>query len=93
MFAGQKIKCEDYQKIADENLMQMLKYRIYQSSDKSVTFEEFDHALNRMAEVTAILKQFGTKEEAVDYLVDGTNLPAEECSLAYDYYMKMFKIE
>lgn len=93
LFAGQKIKCEDYQKIADENLMQMLKYRIYQSSDKSVTFEEFDHALNRMVEVTTMLKQFGTKEDAVDYLVEGTNLPAEECSLAFDYYMNMFKIE
>jgi len=47
----------------------------------------------RMAEVTTILKQFETKEEAVDYLVRGTNLPIEECSTAYDYYINLFKID
>lgn len=46
-----------------------------------------------MAEVTTILKQFETKEEAVDYLVKGTNLPIEECSTAYDYYINLFKID
>ena len=40
----------------------------------------------RMAEVTTILKQFETKEEAVDYLVKATNLSVEECSTAYDFY-------
>lgn len=72
LFAGQKIKNEDYQRIADANLMQML---------------------NRMAEVTTILKQFGTKEEAVDYLVKETNFSIEECSTAYDYYINLFKID
>ena len=47
----------------------------------------------RMAEVTTILKQFETKEEAVNYLVKGTNLPIEECSTAYDYYINLFKID
>ena len=47
----------------------------------------------RMAEVTTILKQFETKEEAVDYLVRGTNLPIKECSTAYDYYINLFKID
>lgn len=93
LFAGQKIKNEDYQRIADANLMQMLKYKLYQLSDKSVTFVEFDNALNRMAEVTTILKQFRTKEEAVDYLVKETNLSIEECSTAYDYYINLFKID
>ncbi len=41
LFAGQKITNEDYQRIADANLMQMLKYKLYQLSDKSVTFVEF----------------------------------------------------
>lgn len=93
LFAGQKIKNEDYQRIADANLMQMLKYKLYQLSDKSVAFADFDNALNRMAEVTTILKQFGTKEEAVDYLVKGTNLSIEECSAAYDFYINLFKID
>lgn len=93
LFAGQKIKNEDYQRIADANLMQMLKYKLYSLSDKSVTFIEFDNALNRMAEVTTILKQFETKEEAVDYLVKGTNLSIEECSTAYDFYINLFKVD
>lgn len=93
LFAGQKIKDEDYKRIADANLLRMLKFKLYQLSDKSVTFAEFDNALSRMAEVTTILKQFGTKEEAVDYLVKETKLPREECSTAYDYYMKMFNVD
>lgn len=93
LFAGHKIKSEDYQRIADANLMKMLKYKLYQLSDKSVTFVEFDNALNRMAEVTTILKQFGTKEKAVDYLVKETNLSIEECSTAYDFYINLFKID
>lgn len=92
LFAAQKIKNEDYQKIADENLMKMLKYKLYQFGDKSISFAEFDHALNKIAEVTTILKQCGSKEAAVDYLMKGTNLPIEECAAAYDYYMKLFKI-
>ncbi len=93
LFAGHKIKSKDYQKTADENLMQMLKYKLYQLSDKSVAFAEFDNALNRIAEVTTMLKQFGTKEEAVCYLSKETNLPVEECSAAYDFYMNLFKTD
>ena len=93
LFAGQKIKNEDYQRIADLNLMRMLKYKLYQLSDKSIAFSEFDNALNQMAEVTTILKQFRTKEEAVDYLVKGTNLSTEECQAAYDYYINLFRID
>ena len=92
LFAGHRIKNEDYKKTADENLMQMLKYKLYQLSDKSVAFSEFDNALNKIAEVTTMLKQFGTKEEAVCYLAKETNLSMEECSAAYDFYMRLFKI-
>lgn len=90
LFAGRKIQREDYQRIADENLMRMLKYKLYQLSDQSVAFADFDHALDRMAEITTLLKQFAAKEEAVDYLVRETNLPEEECSAAYDFYMRLF---
>lgn len=93
LFAGQKIKTEEYQRIADANLMQMLKHKLYQLSDKSVAFAEFDNALNRMAEVTTILSQFRTKEEAIDYLVKETKLPRAECSAAYDFYMNLFALD
>ena len=93
LFAGQRIRQEDYQKTADANLLQMLKYRLYQSGDKNITFSEFDHALSRMAEVTTLLQQFDTKDEAVDYLTKETQLPAEECAAAYDFYMNMFRTD
>ena len=93
LFAGQKIAKADYQKMADANLLQMLKYRLYQSGDKNITFSEFDHALSRMAEVTTLLQQFGTKDEAVDYLTKETQLPTEECAAAYDFYMNMFRTD
>lgn len=93
LFAGQRIRQEDYQKMADTNLLQMLKYKLYQSSDKSITFSEFDHALNKIAEVTTLLKQFETKAEAIDYLAKKTQLPAEECATAYDFYMNLFKTD
>lgn len=91
LFAGQKIKQADYQKMADANLLQMLKYKLYQFSDQSIAFAEFDNALTKMAEVTTLLQQFGTKEEAVDYLAKETQLPTEECAAAYDFYMKLFR--
>lgn len=91
LFAGQKIVDEDYKKIADENLMKMLKYKLYSMSDKSITFKEFDNALTKIAEVTAILKAFKTKEEAVDYLMKETATSYEECSNAYDFYIRLFE--
>ena len=93
LFAGQKIRDEDYKKIADNNLMQMLKYKLYSLSDKSITFNEFDNALNRISEVTTILKTFKTKDDAVNYLMKETNASIEECSAAYDFYVNLFKID
>lgn len=73
--------------------MQMLKYKLYNMSDKSVTFDEFSNALTRMAEVTTILKAFETKEEAVHYLMKGSGASLEECAAAYDFYIKMFDVD
>ncbi|NLK77914.1 MAG: helix-turn-helix transcriptional regulator [Clostridiales bacterium] len=92
LFAGQKIKDEDYKKIADDNLMQMLKHKLYLLSDKSISFDEFDNALTQMANVTTELKAFKDKEEAVDYLMKETGCPFEECSNAYDFYIKLFDV-
>ena len=92
LFAGQKIKDEDYKKIADDNLMQMLKHKLYLLSDKSISFDEFDNALTQIANVTTELKAFKDKEEAVDYLMKETGCPFEECSNAYDFYIKLFDV-
>ena len=93
LFAGKKIKDEDYKKVADENLMQMLKYKLYCLSDKSITFNEFGNALDRMSEVLTILKSFSTKEEAVNFMMNETHLSYEEFSNAYDSYINLYKID
>ena len=93
LFAGKKIKDEDYKKVADENLMQILKYKLYCLSDKSITFNEFGNALDRMSEVLTILKSFSTKEEAVNFMMNETHLSYEECSNAYDFYINLYKID
>ena len=93
LFAGKKIKDEDYKKVADENLIKMLKYKLYCLCDKSVTFNEFGNALDRMSEVLTILKSFSTKEEAVNFMMNETHLSYEECSNAYDFYVNLYKID
>ena len=60
LFAGQKIREEEYKKVADENLMKMLKYKLYCLSDKSISFDEFGNALTRISEVTTMLQTFNT---------------------------------
>ena len=93
LFAGKRIEKENDRRAADASLLKMLKYHLYQMSDKSMDFAEFGHALDSMAEVTVMLKQFGTKEEAVGFLVRETDLPEEECAAAYDFYRYLFREE
>lgn len=70
----------------------MLKHKLYLLSDKSISFDEFDNALTQIANVTTELKAFKDKEEAVDYLMKETGCPFEECSNAYDFYIKLFDV-
>ncbi len=90
LFAGEYICEEDYKRKADENLLCLLERRMYETSPKDISFEEFQNALRKISETTTLLQRFGNKQEAVDYMVSETGLPEDECSRAYDYYMKMF---
>lgn len=92
LFAGQKIADDDYRKCADENLLALLKHHLYDLSDKTISFKEFDDALNRISETTVLLNSFKTKDDAIDYLVKETHLSLEECTNAYDIYIDLFKI-
>ena len=91
LFAGQKIREEEYKKVADENLMKMLKYKLYCLSDKSISFDEFGNALTRISEVTTMLQTFNIKEEAVKFLMENSKTSYDECSKAYDFYINLFK--
>lgn len=63
---------------------------MYCPSDKKISFDEFKNALTRISEVTTILQSFETKEEAVQFLVEQTNISYDECSKAYDFYVHLF---
>ena len=93
LFAGQKIKDEDYKTIADQNLMQMLKYKLYLMGDKNITFNEFSNALDRLAYLNATIQSFKNKEEAINYLMNETGISYEECSNAYDFCIHMFEVK
>ena len=86
--------CDDYHKcVADEKLLILFEHRLYDDSSKGISFDEFHNALGRISEVAVLLQRFGNKQEAIDYLVNETGLPVEECASAYDIYMKMFDYE
>ena len=90
LFAGEYL-CEDnYKNKADENLLCLLEHRMYETTSKDISFDEFQNALRRISETTVLLQRFENKQEAVSYLVNKTGLPVEECDAAYDHYMKMF---
>jgi transcriptional regulator with XRE-family HTH domain len=93
LFAGQRIPAENYRTVADRNLLEMLKYQMYQLSDKKLTFVDFDNALTRISEIAVQLKAFPSKEDAVAFLMKETNSPRAECAAAYDFYTRLFDKE
>lgn len=87
LFAGEKLNDEE-KKEANEYLINLLASRLY-DSDCGITYDEFLNALTRISETIVLLSKFNTKEEAVEYLMNKTNLPYEECSKAYDSYISL----
>ena len=82
LFAGEKSEHGDTTKY----LLRLLEQQLYDASS-GITFTEFHHALETMAETTLLLSGFPSYEQAVAYLVRETGLSVEECSKAYDLYM------
>lgn len=85
LFVGEKLNDEG-KKEANEYLIKLLASRLY-DSDCGITYDEFLNALTRISETTVLLSKFNTKGEAVEYLMNETNLSYEECSKAYDSYI------
>lgn len=90
LFAGEFICEENYKNIADKNLLMLLEHRLYDTSSKEISFDEFHNCLSKISEVSLLLQRFQDKQEAVAFLVKETGLPIEECASAYDIYKKMF---
>ena len=90
LFAGEFVCNENYKNVADDNLLILLEHRLYDTTSKEITFDEFHNSLKRISEITLLLQRFEDKQEAITYLVNETGLPEEECTSAYDIYMKMF---
>ena len=91
LFTGQRVNDENYKRVADENLMEMLKYKLYCLSDKSISFGEFDNSLTQISLVATKLKAFNTRDEAVAFLMEETQEDIEVCSKAYDFYTQLFR--
>ena len=87
LFAGEKLNDAD-KKEANECLINLLASRLY-DSNCGITYNEFLNALTGISETTVLLSKFNTKEEAVEYLMNETNLLYEECSKAYDSYISL----
>lgn len=49
--------------------------------------EELKNAMDRLTEIKALLLDFSSRDEAIQYLQ--TKLTQEECSAAYDFFMKL----
>ena len=90
LFAGEFVCNENYKNVADDNLLILLEHRLYDTTSKEITFDEFHNSLKRISEITLLLQRFEDKQEAITYLVNETGLLEEECTSAYDIYMKMF---
>lgn len=87
LFAGEFFLEEQAQNAADSRLLHLLERRLYDaSSNKEISFDEFQHSLKSFSETALLLQRFETKQAAVDYLVNETGLPAEECASAYEIY-------
>lgn len=86
LFVGEKLNDPD-KKQANEYLINRLASSLY-DRDCGVAYDEFLNALIRMSEAAVLLAKFQTREEAVAYLMDETSLPYEECSKAYDFYIR-----
>lgn len=90
LFAGEFVCDENYKNVADNNLLILLEHRLYDTTSKEISFDEFHNSLKRISEIALLLQRFEDKQEAITYLVNETGLSEEECTSAYDIYIKMF---
>ena len=50
---------------------------------------KFKESIDRLKETKDTLKKFSSREEAIEHLINETNLSEEECSKAYDFLINL----
>jgi len=50
---------------------------------------KFKESIDRLKETKETLKKFSSREEAIEHLINETNLSEEECSKAYDFLINL----
>lgn len=57
-------------------------------SEMRMMRKEVERVIEKYKEAKEMLKEFASKDEAIEYLVKKTQLSKEECSVAYDVMMR-----
>jgi len=53
---------------------------------ENLTVEQLERTINTIRDFKQLIKEKGSKEETVNYLMQETNLSKEECETAFDFY-------
>ena len=53
---------------------------------ESLTMEQLEQTINTILDFKQLIKEKGSKEKTINYLMQETNLSKEECETAFDFY-------
>ena len=53
---------------------------------KNLTKQQLEDSIKGMLDFKQLIKEKGTKEETVKYLIQETQLSKEDCEMAFDFY-------
>lgn len=70
--------------IENNKMMTYIKENAY-GKNYNIIIGEFRNSISRLKETKKIINEFSNKKQAIDFLVNETNLSKQECSVAYDF--------
>lgn len=75
--------------VVENNRMMVYIEKNAYGKKSNISVEQFKDSINILNETKQFIKQFKTKDEAVNYLMKNTNISKQECSDAYDFIVKI----
>lgn len=72
--------------IENNRMMAYVEKNAYGKSS-NISQNEFNNSIQSLQKTKNVIKQFNSKEEAIDYLVKETGIKRSECIKAYDFVM------